>query len=495
MLDPEATPRVATSGGATPTSAQSSAPGRQERELQDQPTPSTWQGPERRLDKDRPRLSRVTHNLLQSYVGIEYEYDIQGNTVLKRVRYNSSTDEAGELKLAYDDENRLIAARKDRLQSRMLAEYRYDAFNRRIAKRVTEQTWGTGNSMYGAPIASSSKTTWFVWDGDVLAQEIDETKTITYLYEPESFVPVARIESAENDAFYAPDKVHIPPYRFGDQVQDLANPAQHVLAWRVNVARDHEQRHQAHSSQREEDAGNAAVRDKIHYYQCDQLGTPLELLDREGNAVWAVRYKAWGRVWQYDACDVAQALRFQGQYCDAETGLHYNRHRYYDPDAARFVTQDPIGLKGGFNLYQYGLNPISWIDPSGLSALTPLQLAKNITKLRNGQDVTVCNFKDADAVLYGAFPDAVKSTGAGNKPAQKTERDKQIFKELRQLDNGKATFHKDYKFITGTNVLYGHEDLKDGHEHKHTPHINIFTPEGRKATIYIEKACKRKGAK
>ena len=60
-------------------------------------------------------------------------------------------------------------------------------------------------------------------------------------------------------------------------------------------------------------------------------------------------------------------LRFQGQYCDAETGLHYNRHRYYDPQLGRFTTQDPISLAGGVNLYQYAPNPVLWVDPLGLN--------------------------------------------------------------------------------------------------------------------------------
>ncbi|WP_420792627.1 RHS repeat-associated core domain-containing protein, partial [Escherichia coli] len=50
-----------------------------------------------------------------------------------------------------------------------------------------------------------------------------------------------------------------------------------------------------------------------------------------------------------------------------ESGLYYNRHRYYDPLQGRYITQDPIGLKGGWNLYGYQLNPISDIDPLGLS--------------------------------------------------------------------------------------------------------------------------------
>ncbi|MED5609452.1 RHS repeat-associated core domain-containing protein, partial [Pseudomonas sp. JH-2] len=55
----------------------------------------------------------------------------------------------------------------------------------------------------------------------------------------------------------------------------------------------------------------------------------------------------------------------QGQYFDAETGLHYNTFRYYDPVVGRFVGQDPIGLGGGINIYLYGPNPFQWIDPLG----------------------------------------------------------------------------------------------------------------------------------
>jgi len=57
----------------------------------------------------------------------------------------------------------------------------------------------------------------------------------------------------------------------------------------------------------------------------------------------------------------------QGQYLDRETGLHYNLFRYYDPDCARFTQPDPVGLAGGLNLYAYAPNPLSWIDPLGLS--------------------------------------------------------------------------------------------------------------------------------
>ena len=62
-----------------------------------------------------------------------------------------------------------------------------------------------------------------------------------------------------------------------------------------------------------------------------------------------------------------QNLRFQGQYLDRDTGLHYNTFRFYDPDIGRFISPDPIGLEGGINLGSYSPNASSWSDPLGLS--------------------------------------------------------------------------------------------------------------------------------
>jgi RHS repeat-associated protein len=97
---------------------------------------------------------------------------------------------------------------------------------------------------------------------------------------------------------------------------------------------------------------------------------PLARVDQaegEEQIVWQATYKAWGAVEKLAVNDVEQNLRFQGQYFDDETGLHYNTFRYYDPEVGRFVTQDPIGLEGGYNLYKYAPGPTGWIDPMGLS--------------------------------------------------------------------------------------------------------------------------------
>ena len=59
-------------------------------------------------------------------------------------------------------------------------------------------------------------------------------------------------------------------------------------------------------------------------------------------------------------------FRYQGQYEDAETGLYYNRFRYYDPSSGNYLSQDPIKLNGGMNFYSYVHNPNGWVDILGL---------------------------------------------------------------------------------------------------------------------------------
>ena len=106
----------------------------------------------------------------------------------------------------------------------------------------------------------------------------------------------------------------------------------------------------------------------IHLYHCDHRGLPLALINREGNAVWRAEYDEWGNQQMEDNPEnLQQLIRLPGQQYDQEMGLYYNRYRYYDAMQRRYITQDPIGLEGGWNQYQYPLNPIALIDPLGLS--------------------------------------------------------------------------------------------------------------------------------
>nr|WP_319766794.1 RHS repeat-associated core domain-containing protein [Escherichia coli] len=78
-------------------------------------------------------------------------------------------------------------------------------------------------------------------------------------------------------------------------------------------------------------------------------------------------YDEWGnQLNEENPHQLQQLIRLPGQQYDEESGLYYNRHRYYDPLQGRYITQDPIGLKGGWNLYTYPLSPVNSMDPLGL---------------------------------------------------------------------------------------------------------------------------------
>ncbi|HEX7048141.1 MAG TPA: RHS repeat-associated core domain-containing protein [Gammaproteobacteria bacterium] len=110
----------------------------------------------------------------------------------------------------------------------------------------------------------------------------------------------------------------------------------------------------------------------IYDVHVDHLDTPQSLTDQNGNIVWKADYAAYGTATVNEDSDndgnhIVFNTRFPGQYFDAESGLHYNFHRYYDSGTGRYITRDPIGLKGGMNFYQYvGSNPMRAIDPYGL---------------------------------------------------------------------------------------------------------------------------------
>ncbi|MEJ2611954.1 MAG: RHS repeat-associated core domain-containing protein [Candidatus Thiodiazotropha sp.] len=105
---------------------------------------------------------------------------------------------------------------------------------------------------------------------------------------------------------------------------------------------------------------------EVYSVVTDHLGTPRELVDRFGSIVWQMYPFAWGDVQDQKKGLVDCPVRFQGQFFDSETGLSYNRFRYYEPQTGRYISQDPIQLSGGLNLYKYALNPILWNDIFGL---------------------------------------------------------------------------------------------------------------------------------
>jgi len=103
-----------------------------------------------------------------------------------------------------------------------------------------------------------------------------------------------------------------------------------------------------------------------NFYINDHIGTPQKIINEDGNVVWSGKYKGFGKV-EIEVEEVINNLRFAGQYYDEENGFYYNMHRYYNVEAGRYFSSDPIGLSGGINTYLYVLNnPIIFIDPLGL---------------------------------------------------------------------------------------------------------------------------------
>jgi RHS repeat-associated protein len=205
----------------------------------------------------------------------------------------------------------------------------------------------TEHDSHGYPLGETR----FTWDGLRLLQEHRHQQTSLYLYEDDGYEPLARV--------------------------DGSGPLQ-----------------------------------KIRYYHNDLNGLPEQLTEADGHNVWQATYRVWGNTLEEVREPYyieEQNLRFQGQYLDRETGLHFNTFRFYDPDVGRFTTPDPIGLEGGLNLYQYAPNPIGWADPwgwafagvdfTGSSDLFPITGSqKNIVTIKmqgsRGRDFTQA-FKEA----------------------------------------------------------------------------------------------------
>ncbi|MGE1152153.1 RHS repeat-associated core domain-containing protein [Pseudomonas kitaguniensis] len=215
----------------------------------------------------------------------------------------------GDRHYDYDAFGNLIRERRGRGHA-ITTEYRYDCQHRLTG--ITQPNGETASYRYdpfGRRISKTvdGLTTEFFWQGDTLIAEHQADRHRSHIYEPNSFRPLVLLEG------------------FGPKVT------------------------------------------QPYHYQLDHLGTPQELTDPDGEIVWSAHYRAYGEVTRLDVATIDNPLRFQGQYLDPESGLHYNRHRYYNPDIGRYLTPDPVKLAGGINAYQYVLNPTGWVDPLGLA--------------------------------------------------------------------------------------------------------------------------------
>lgn len=243
----------------------------------------------------------------------------------------------------YDAFGRMIEKRSAK---RGVQRFAYDAESRLVEVRnddgsVVRMTYDplgrriekTEHGSDGYPLGETQ----FVWDGLRLLQEHKHSQTSLYVYDDDGYEPLARV--------------------------DGMGPLQ-----------------------------------KIRYYHNDLNGMPEQLTEADGHSVWQATYRVWGNTLEEVREPYyieEQNLRFQGQYLDRETGLHFNTFRFYDPDVGRFTTPDPIGLAGGINLYLYAANPYGWVDPLGWSCTSSINRRIGRLKKQGYQDHHILSDKHA----------------------------------------------------------------------------------------------------
>jgi RHS repeat-associated protein len=238
------------------------------------------------------RAAYAAGNVLMAWGSNEYEYDSDGYLLRKTVHGPNG----GMWLYHWNGWGHLVSV--ERPDGRRV-EFKYDAFARRVLKRVSSAD-------------RVEREVHYIWD---LINVIHEVEV-----DPESKQPLAVVD-----------------YLFEDD--DQSTPLGH----------------------RRRTSGGDWV-----YYVGDFSGTPQAIVDRQGNVVGSLERDVFGAAWPSAGSHDSTPLRFPGQLVDEETGLHYNRFRYYDPEIGRYISPDPLGLSGGLNYYAYGVNPIGWIDPMGL---------------------------------------------------------------------------------------------------------------------------------
>ncbi|EMV3340133.1 RHS repeat protein, partial [Escherichia coli] len=337
--------------------------------------------PDPELHPDSP-LSAWPDNRIARDAHYLYRYDRHGRLTEKTDLIPEGvirTDDERTHRYHYDSRHRLVHYTRTQYAEPLVeSRYLYDPLGRRVAKRV----WRRERDLTGwMSLSRKPEVTWYGWDGDRLTTIQNDRTRIQTVYQPGSFTPLIRVETATGELAKTQRRsladalqqsggedggsVVFPPVL----VQMLDRLESEILTDRVS---EESRRWLASCGltveqiQNQMDPVYTPAR-KIHLYHCDHRGLPLALVSTEGATEWCAEYDEWGNLLnEENPHQLQQLIRLPGQQYDEESGLYYNRHRYYDPLQGRYITQDPIGLKGGWNFYQYPLNPVSGFDPLGL---------------------------------------------------------------------------------------------------------------------------------
>ncbi|CAI6153569.1 RHS repeat protein [Escherichia coli] len=280
----------------------------------------------------------------------------------------------------YDSQHRLVFyTRIQHGEPQVESRYLYDPLGRRTGKRV----WRRVRDLTGwMSLSRKPEVTWYGWDGDRLTTIQTQQSRIQTVYEPGSFTPLIRIETDNGE------REKTQRRSLAEKLQQEGSEDGHGVVFPAELVRmldrlEGEIRADRVSSESRQWLAQCGLtverlaaqiepvylpERKIHLYHCDHRGLPLALISEDGNTAWSGEYDEWGNLLnEENPHHLHQPYRLPGQQHDEESGLYYNRNRYYNPLLGRYITQDPIGLAGGWSLYAYPLNPVNGIDPLGLS--------------------------------------------------------------------------------------------------------------------------------
>jgi RHS repeat-associated protein len=303
---------------------------------------------------------------------VHYQYDNAGNVLAKR------DSQYGTDRFHYDSLGRLLS-HVDPAQA--LTKYVNDFAGDRLWTRVSTSgiNAGQGSDGHWERLGTYRRTSYrfdragalvqrtgahqnclFEWDGQQrLRKFTDDGRETTYAYDPLAR-RIAKVVGGDQTLFYWDGDALV-----ADMIPATSDRAGQIRQW-VYYPDTFEPLAVVQRKGDAEPDGGESTSGAVYLYQNDPNGCPARLLSGDGKVLWAARLTAWGAVERLEISHVENPLRLQGQYYDAESGLHYNLHRFYNPDTGQFISSDPLGLAGGHNLTAYGPNIWSWTDPLGL---------------------------------------------------------------------------------------------------------------------------------
>ncbi len=352
-----------------------------------------------------------------------YHYDEYGRLTEKTDRIPTGvirTDDERTHHYHYDSQHRLVFhTRIQHGEPLVESRYLYDPLGRRTGKRV----WRRERDLTGwMSLSRKPEETWYGWDGDRLTTVQTDTTRIQTVYQPGSFAPLIRIETDNGEREKAQCR------SLAEKLQQEGSEDGHGVVFPAELVGlldrlEGEIRANCVSSESRQWLAQCGLtverlaaqiepvylpERKIHLYHCDHRGLPLALISEDGNTAWSAEYDEWGnQLNEENPHHLHQPYRLPGQQYDKESGLYYNRHRYYDPLQGRYITPDPIGLRGGWNMYQYPLNPIQVIDPMGLDAIENMTSGGLIYAVSGVPGLIAANSITNSAYQFGYDMDAI----------------------------------------------------------------------------------------